>query len=122
MSPRPQYNLIESNLNQSNIIKDNGAIAPTPKEIAESFFNNNKGEQTAIIDWLIEKGVSSSLAKQELKKFINYWTELTPSGKKQKWQTQPTFEVQRRLATWFSNFDKFSGKNNNQFKGKNYDN
>lgn len=91
----------------SLIDKEAPASKLTPKEQAEKFFNNIDNSQLKVLTWLIEKGVPRSTAELELKKFINYWSELTPSGKKQKWQTKPTFEVGRRLGTWFSNFDKF---------------
>ena len=45
----------------------------------------------------------------ELKKFLNYWTEKNGSGKKQRWEMQKTFELKRRIGTWFRNVDKFSG-------------
>lgn len=38
----------------------------------------------------------------EVAKFVSYWTELTPSGKKQRWETEKTFEIERRLANWLS--------------------
>jgi len=38
----------------------------------------------------------------ELDKFVSYWCELNKSGTKQRWQLQSTFEVQKRLTTWFS--------------------
>lgn len=39
--------------------------------------------------------------------FVGYWTEPTPSGKKQRWQMEKTFEVRRRFATWVRNAEKF---------------
>jgi len=46
----------------------------------------------------------------ELRNFAGYWSELTKSGKKQRWQLQKTFELRRRLGTWFKNKDKFNNK------------
>ena len=51
----------------------------------------------------------------ELKNFAGYWVELNKSGKKQRWQLQKTFELKRRLGTWFRNKNKFNNKSN---KGK----
>jgi phage replication O-like protein O len=48
----------------------------------------------------------------EIDKFISYWTELNKSGTKQKWELESTFEIERRLRTWFLNFNKFN-KNSN---------
>ena len=105
-----QVKLSEVKLSKDNLTQESGLVdtKPTPKEQAEKFFTNTDQSQIKVLTWLIEKGVPRTVAENELKKFINYWAELTPSGKKQKWQTKPTFEVSRRLATWFSNFDKFT--------------
>lgn len=43
------------------------------------------------------------IVRRELDKFVNYWCEKTPSGKKELWETKKTFEVKRRLVTWFGN-------------------
>jgi hypothetical protein len=32
--------------------------------------------------------------------FAEYWTEMLPSGKKQRWQKEKAFDVGRRLMTW----------------------
>lgn len=37
----------------------------------------------------------------EIKKFWSYWTELSKSGKKQRWELQEAFQVGRRIGTWF---------------------
>ena len=41
--------------------------------------------------------------KTEIVKFINYRTEQSEWAKKCKWQKQTSFEVPKRLQTWFSN-------------------
>lgn len=86
--------------------------APTPADEAKQFFTNLES-QNHVAAYLTEKGVEESLARQEIGKFVSYWTEPTKSGKKQRWETQPTFEVRRRLATWFGNVNKRSGFSNN---------
>lgn len=50
---------------------------------------------------------------REIVKFANYWTELNSTGTKQRWQKQETFEIGRRLITWFGNIKQFQGQNNN---------
>lgn len=82
--------------NEKNIISKE--ILQTPKEIAKEFFDL----------WIDSDIWKQTIEKyphfeEELKKFWSYWTEPTPNGKKQLWQTKPTFEIKRRLATWFSN-------------------
>jgi len=54
----------------------------------------------------------------EIQKFERYWTEKNKTGKKQLWEMQKTFEVDRRLVTWFGRVKGFnfnsSIKTNNQ--------
>jgi hypothetical protein len=68
-------------------------------------------EQKRVISGLEEKGVPLDIAISEVKKFLSYWTEPNKSGTKQRWEMQSTFEVSRRLATWFGNYDKFNKTN-----------
>ena len=35
-----------------------------------------------------------------IQEFIDYWTEMMPNGKKQRWQKEKAFDVNRRLITW----------------------
>lgn len=84
----------------------------TPKEKALQFFEGvealkNKQEVPWLKDFLnaiAQKNnkVSKQAIWSEIIAFSNYWTELTHSGAKQRWQCQKTFEVERRLLTWFS--------------------
>lgn len=46
----------------------------------------------------------------EVKRFVLYWTESNHSGTKQRWQLQETFQVDRRLVTWFSKIREFQEK------------
>lgn len=85
---------------------ERGDKSPTPKEITISFFNNLE-EQLEILEYLKEKGINEQIAKNELNKFILYWTEPDGSGRKQRWEKEKVFEIKRRLTTWF-------GKINNQ--------
>ena len=43
----------------------------------------------------------------ELNNFKGYWTERNKSGTKQRWEIERTFELKRRLGTWFRNLEKF---------------
>ena len=86
----------------------------TPKGIAKEFFEN-QGKQQEVIANLMAKGIPEDLARGEVTKFILYWTELNPTGKKQRWEKQETFEVMRRLTTWFNNIRE---RQQSKFKGK----
>jgi len=80
---------------------------PLPREIAKQFFEDIT-KQEEIIQWMLTKGVSEDLARKELDNFISYWTELNSTGKKQRWQMEKTFEIQRRLKTWLERASKYS--------------
>jgi hypothetical protein len=66
-------------------------------------------EKENLIDILVEKGIDRQLVVSEIAKFINYWTEKNMIGTKERWQLEKTFEVQKRLTTWFNNINKFGG-------------
>lgn len=40
--------------------------------------------------------------------FCDYWTEMSPSGKKMLFETKKTFEIGKRLGRWASNADNWS--------------
>lgn len=50
-----------------------------------------------------KKNTSQDTVKEELKKFVNYWTQKNPSGKKELWEMQKVFDLPKRLNTWFGN-------------------
>jgi hypothetical protein len=45
----------------------------------------------------------------EVDKFVDYWTERNKSGTKQRWEIEKTFELSRRLKTWFNRSLVFQG-------------
>jgi hypothetical protein len=96
-------------LKNENIGEGISAIAsPTPKEISERFFEEGSDLQKTSIDFLSERGMERSEAEREIAKFVNHWTEASPSGKKLKWQMEKTFEIKKRLNTWIGNYDKWN--------------
>lgn len=46
----------------------------------------------------------------EIQKFERYWTEKNKTGKKELWEMQKTFEVDRRLVMWFGRIKSFEPK------------
>lgn len=76
--------------------------ATTPATYAQKFFSKDPDAWKSEGEYFISKGVPLEFARAEFIKFGNYWTELTPGGKKQRWETEKTFEVRRRLVTWFT--------------------
>lgn len=83
------------------------STAHTPKDEAMQFFSSEE-DQAAALRWLVERGISEDAGLREIKKFVSYWTEPTLSGKKERWQTEKTFDVKRRLATWLSRVKDFT--------------
>ena len=51
---------------------------------------------------------------EELNNFRGYWTERNKNGTKQRWELEKTFELHRRLGTWFKNADKFNTNTSNK--------
>lgn len=91
---------------------------PTPKDEASRFFKVVEDKGSEFVDFIkkISEKVPEKFATEEIYNFYRYWTELTPGGLKQRWECQKTFEVQKRLATWFNRAGKWSktGGVNNQ--------
>ncbi len=90
--------------------------SPTPSEISELFFQDESTQENTI-RYFMEMGVPVSTAKQEILKFISYWTEPNKSGTRQRWQMEKTFDVKRRLVTWFQNIRFTKGQINSSPKG-----
>lgn len=86
-------------------------VVNSPAEEFRVFIKNDDIKNKYILQ-LTEKGLDENTVRQEVSSFINYWTEPTKSGKMQRWETEKTFELGRRLLTWFRNYDKFNNKSN----------
>lgn len=82
------------------------AGAPTPaqqaREFFENFSNGTDRAQAFVLKISERYGLTVENSRAELDKFVNYWREKTKDGKRERWELQKTFEVQKRLATWFS--------------------
>jgi hypothetical protein len=87
------------------------AGAPTtPKNRAKAFFMGvaqlTNGEDVPWLqDFLRELASRNNVPKvkiwNEIKAFCHYWTERNSTGVKERWELQKTFEVDKRLLTWF---------------------
>lgn len=104
---KQMFNECSTSIEESSI-EESRIYNITPKKIANNFFNNEQ-DRNEKIDLLIKKNNwPEQSVKQEIAKFISYWTELNSTGKKQRWEMEKTFEIDRRLATWFSRAAKFA--------------
>ncbi len=81
--------------------------SPSPSQIIQEFIKNEEMQTRLINELGIKYNTDLNFIKNEINKFIAYWTEPTKSGKKQRWETEPTFELTRRLSTWFNNIQNF---------------
>lgn len=53
---------------------------------------------------LVPKGIMWN----EVKAFEQYWTELNKTGTKQRWESEPAFQIERRIVTWFGKKKEFA--------------
>lgn len=73
-------------------------------------------EKESFISAVVGKtGLDIDIVRNEINKFISYWTESNQKGK-ERWKMEKVFDVKRRLGTWFSNINKFNKPNNNLSK------
>ena len=91
--------------------KRNIILESTPSKVAQDFFSNQTRQQEIIDQIAFKLNSTEQPVRNEIIKFISYWTEPNKLGTKQRWQTEKTFEVSRRLANWFSRANQFSDKN-----------
>lgn len=100
---------LEVEVEEEEEVEELGDKSPTPADQARNFFTKLE-KQGEVLSALKEKYGQNDLLTSELKKFIDYWTELNKSGTKQRWEQQPTFEIKRRLTTWLNNIKSFNKK------------
>lgn len=75
-----------------------------------SLLTSNKGNieerELSIRNYILEKSKDSGLPDEEIKSFINYWTEKNARGTKLRIEDEKFFDVGKRLATWKRNYEK----------------
>ena len=79
----------------------------TPKEKAVKFFTEPE-TQELVITKLFGRGITEDVARSKIREFVRYWTELNATGKKQRWEMEPTFDINGRLGRWFANSKEFN--------------
>jgi len=95
-------------------INNNRNKSGTPYSQASIFFEAIEDGDEKIISFASQLAtkyqISQLAALNELQAFRNWWTELDQTGRKERWQVQKFFQINRRLATWFSKIknNKFS--------------
>jgi hypothetical protein len=104
-SSRKQSIMIKNDNND----KEGGAL--TPKQTMNLFLKEENYFIKVAQRISQKKNLDYNLVLKELKKFKNYWSEPNGSGNKQRWELQRTFELSRRITTWFSNYKEFNKLN-----------
>lgn len=122
-STRPEVKLSKDKLREDKLSKEGGEQVATPSQETKLFFNEvsllkeNKPAprlENLITNLTTTKNVSYEEVLKEIIKFSSYWQEKNKSGTKEKWELERTFEVSRRLGTWFQNVNKFKGQKQKQ--------
>lgn len=107
-----QYKTVSKTINKDNNKEREAKLSPAQEM---RLFLEGKEHFTRLVGFIVEKsGMPQDKVTRELMSFKGYWTELTKNGKKQRWELQPTFQLQRRLNTWFRNAGKFNTSNKKQ--------
>lgn len=117
-SQKPQYNT--NIINYEKINKENFILSNKAKESELSF--DTPPDKTKIS--LEEKREAckrredefynevakfvNDYPKEMLSSFFDYWSEPNKSGTKMRFESEKTFEIKRRLATWYKNESKFN--------------
>jgi hypothetical protein len=86
----------------------------TPAQEAKDFFEQGETYYQLLQEVTHSSGAPPELVEKEFQKFHSYWTELNKSGTRQKWEQESTFEVRKRLKTWFSRIE-FKSKAGNKY-------
>ena len=84
-------------------------VEVAPKNQSKNFFSKGNAYKE-FIKFIVSRGMSEPAALKETEKFISYWTERNQAGTKERWQMEKTFEIKRRLSTWFQRSQEFSSK------------
>lgn len=108
------HNLKRKNSLSTESKKETQPSVATPStQTINFFFSVQKGivpETTAAHLMRLYPAETKENILAEIRRFTAYWTERESSGKRQRWQLQKTFEVPRRLSTWFQNQSKWTTK------------
>ena len=99
--------IIEEKKKEDNKIISRDSIAPkkTIEERENDFMNS-------IAPYVSEYG------KEMCRKFYEHWTEKNQGGTKMKFEMQKTWEVGKRLKTWFDNSKNFNNGNKTKRNGQ----
>jgi len=102
------FSLSFSNSNSNSSEKEAVAEPPTHKGISFTEFIEIVKSKDERCDYLVQRykvqrnDFDNYMVMRQFNMFIDYWSEKSPNGKKERWQKETVFEVARRLTTWFA--------------------
>lgn len=88
------------------------------KEVEESKEVKNKEIDKEKLFAEQVRSLTTKLPDLEIQKFIDYWTEKSPRGKKMKFEKQKTFDPAKRLKTWELNYFEWGKEKSSAKKEK----
>lgn len=99
--------------------KEEGGSTPADKMRAFIRSHSNKDQDYLEVRDTIaaEFKIEVSECSAELDKFIEYWTEPSKSGKKQKWEQKSTWDTMLRIKNWFRNNEEWGKRDKKKKKG-----
>lgn len=104
---------IDSNINNTSITYE--TKNEVPKVEVNDFFEKVTagGEDFQIMVSKMAEltKLPPAMVASELKHFTIHWTERNKTGTKMRWEIEKTFEIRRRLVTWFNNKKTNFGRN-----------
>ncbi len=93
---------------ESNGIKNPSPSKKTIEQRSSDFMNEI---------WKVASGTDYE-DKVKLRKFYEYWSEHGTRDKKMRFEKQTSFNIKRRLGTWFENDKKFNNGTSTKFKNE----
>lgn len=112
-----QNNTVITNDNKGKESKINNTIindSISEKDFFELFINKNKEKILEFVNSIYEQNYfqieDKKILLKEILKFADYWLEKWKTAKKYRWEKEKTFELFKRLRTWFNNYKEWLGK------------
>ena len=97
-------------------IKENGSYTDKERKLVNNPLTEVRLGKVSIVNSIGDKSPLTlkevfikeiGSPNQEGSKFLDYWTEKNPNGKKERWQMQKVFDIKRRWTTWQGNQKSF---------------
>ena len=93
----------EKKIKQKKVIPVGTEAPLSPRQKARRFFGDPQMRSATALAVSGKYNIPLAGVEKEVTNFTSYWTELSLDGKKQRWELEKTFELPRRLGTWFRN-------------------